>query len=54
MACDESHADQVAGDRETPVKRLEAELLARSAEIHELRAANKRLGEANKNFPLRH
>ena len=50
VACDDSHTDQVAGDGEALVKRLEAGRFARNAERHELRDANKRLAEANKKF----
>ena len=52
MTCDDSHTDQVVGDRGTLLKRIDAELFARNPEIHELRAANKRLGEANEKFSL--
>ena len=45
------HAEHlVAEDLVAKVTRLEAELMARNAEVHELRAANKNLEENSKTF----
>ena len=51
MEPDDLHAEHVvADDLVAKVIRLEAELMARNAEVHELRAVNKKLEENSKKF----
>ena len=51
METDDLHAEHlVAEDLAAKVIRLEAELMARTAEVHELRAVSKKLEESSKRF----
>ena len=51
MKPDDLHAEHVVSeDLAAKVVRLETELMARNAEVHELRAVNKKLEENSKKF----